>query len=80
MNVNIIKLKIEGDVLEQSVYTKKNEKFNIKDFKNKINDEESYSVLKEWDIDSLDFNYKDYKLLLIGSDSEQLDGVSNSNG
>ena len=73
MNVNIIKLKIEGDVLEQSVYTKKNEKFNIKDFKNKINDEESYSVLKEWDIDSLDFNYKDYKLLLIGSDSEQLE-------
>ena len=73
MNVNIIKLKIEGDVLEESIYTKKNEKFNITNFKNKINEEETYSVLHEWDIDSLDFNYKDYKLLLVGSESEQLE-------
>jgi len=73
MNVNIIKLKIEGDVLEQSIYIKKNEKFNIKNFKNKINEEEEFTILYEWDIDKLDFDYKDYKLVLIGLESEQLE-------
>ena len=73
MNVNIIKLKIEGDVLEKSIYIKKNEKFNIKNFKNKINEEEEFTILYEWDIDKLDFDYKDYKLVLNGSESEQLE-------
>jgi len=37
MNINIVKLKIDGDVLEESIYIKKDETFNITNFnKNSI--------------------------------------------
>ena len=73
MNINIVKLKIEGDVDEESIYIKKDETFNIKTFKNKINQDDSYDILYEWDLDKLNFDYKDLKLILVGSESEQLE-------
>ena len=73
MNINIVKLKIDGDVLEESVYIKKDETFNIANFNNKINEDDKYDVLYEWDLDKINFDYKDLKLILIGSESEQLE-------
>ena len=73
MNINIVKLKIEGDVDEESIYIKKDETFNIKTFKNKINQDDSFDVLYEWDLNKLNFDYKDLKLILLGSESEQLE-------
>lgn len=73
MNINIVKLKIDGDVLEESVYIKKDETFNITSFNNKINEDDKYDVLYEWDLDKINFDYKDLKLILVGSESEQLE-------
>ena len=73
MNINIVKLKIDGDLIEESVYIKKDETFNIGNFNKKINDDDKFDVLYEWDLDKINFDYKDLKLILVGSESEQLE-------